>query len=475
MMRSPMPLFSVLLFCAASWLFWPTLQQMEAVWRHSETYMHCYFILPMSLYMIWQKKDQLTQIPIRPTLLPMWLMLPVLGLWLSAYAIDVGFVSHTSQVIFFQLLLWAVLGHQMTRAIRFPLLFLIFIAPFGESLTPMLQDVTAFIGVHLLRLVDIPVYREGLYLHTPVSVFEVAVACSGLNFLISSTVISLLFAYLYFSKFHKQMLFVVFSVLLAVVANGIRAFLLMFIGEKTQMEYGFGEDHYYYGWLVFGITVLVSFRIGEKFADPVPSVDQPAVVKDIANERVHWSRLLLLLLPIGLTLIASRQLPSTIAPSTPANALELDQFIPTTQNSVDTSFNDGLRRSNLMNQTGIELIASDYALRQDRGDLITWHNWLYNPKAWTVVEQTNTPDYQLLLLANQAGQRRALLYWYQCGDRITTSKIEVKLCQLTSLLLHRPYELKVRLIVTPAADIDEGRRLLTPWMKVVVNASPASL
>lgn len=464
-------LFSILLFAAAFSLFWPTLLQMEAIWRHSETYMHCYFILPMSLYMVWQQKERLKQLPIRPTLLPLWFMIPVLALWLSAYAIDVGFVSHVSQVIFFQLLLWALLGHQLTRAILFPLLFLIFIAPFGESLTPYLQDITAYIGVHLLRLVDIPVYREGLYLHTPVSVFEVAVACSGLNFLISSTVISLLFAYLYFSKFYKQLIFVVFSVLLAIIANGIRAFLLMYIGDKTQMQYGFGDDHYYYGWLVFGITVFLSFRIGEKFADAVASVDQPITVTEVSGQPAHWRRLLLLLLPIGLTLIISRQLVSTIVPQVPAAAIMIEPFVPTTQNSVDTSFHDGLRRSSLVNAQGIELFAADYALRQDRGDLITWHNWLFNPKLWTVLEQANAADHQILLLANQAGERKALVYWYQCGDRVTTSKIEIKLCQLASILLHQPNELKVRLLIVPATDIDEGRRLLTPWMKVVVNAS----
>lgn len=473
MMRSPIPLFSVVLFCAAGWLFWPTLLQMEAVWRHSETYMHCYFILPMSLYMVWQKKDQLKLIPIRPTLLPLWFMLPVLALWLSAYAIDVGFASHGAQVVFFQLLLWALLGHQMTRAIRFPLLFLIFIAPFGESLTPYLQDITAFIGVHLLRLADIPVYREGLYLHTPVSVFEVAVACSGLNFLISSTVISLLFAYLYFSKFYKQVAFVVFSIALAVVANGIRAFLLMYIGEKSQMQYGFGDDHYYYGWLVFGITVFVSFRIGEKFADAVASVDQPPKFSPACEQPVPW-RLLALVLPIGLALLASRQLPYTVAPPTPTAAMNVDHFTVTEQNSVGSSFYDGLRRSSLTNNRGVELFAADYALRQHEGDMITWHNWLFNPKAWTVLDSESEQNQQFVLLTNQAGERRALVYWYQCSDQVTTSRIEVKLCQLSSILLHRPTELSVRLLVVPATDLDEGRRQLAPWIKVVMNASSAS-
>jgi exosortase A len=469
-----MPLLCALLFCAACWLFWPTLLQMEAVWRHSETYMHCYFILPMSLYMVWQHKDQLKHIPIQPTLVPLWFMLPVLAVWLSAYAIDVGFASHGAQVVFFQLLLWALLGHQMTRAIRFPLLFVIFAAPFGESVTPYLQDITAFIGVHLLRLADVPVYREGLYLHTPVSVFEVAVACSGLNFLISSTVISLLFAYLYFSKFYKQVTFVVFSIVLAILANGIRAFLLMYIGEKSQMQYGFGDDHYYYGWLVFGITVFVSFRIGEKFADPIASVDQPHQYTTSAGHPVRWRALMLLLLPIGLALIVSRQLPYTVAPTTPLNSIQVQQFTATEHSTVGTSFHDGMRRTHLINSDGVELFAADYALRQHEGDMITWHNWLFDPKAWTLLEQQSDQNQQYALLANQAGERKAIAYWYQCGERITTSRVDVKLCQLISILMHRPTELNVRLLVVPAADLDEGRRLLAPWIKVVVNASPAS-
>jgi exosortase A len=273
----------VLLFTCAIAVFWPTLWQMESIWRHSETYMHGYFIVPMSLYMIWTRRESLHGLVMQPAVLPALLLIPVCLLWLAAYAIDVGFVTHISQVVAFQLILWHVLGNDIARKIRFPLLFLIFAAPFGESLTPILQDLTADMSVALLRLVDIPVYRQGLYIHTPVSVFEVAVACSGLNFLISSTVISLLFASMYFSKFYKQIIFVLFVPMLAILANGLRAFLLIFIGETTNMAWGFGDDHYYYGWAVFAITILISFRIGEWFSDPPEQSSTAAVQQTSSN------------------------------------------------------------------------------------------------------------------------------------------------------------------------------------------------
>ncbi len=84
------PLAGSALLLIALIAFWPTLVQMEEVWRHSETYMHCYFIVPMSLYMMWQQKHMLTSMQFQPTRLPLLLLVPVAFLWLCAYAIDVG-------------------------------------------------------------------------------------------------------------------------------------------------------------------------------------------------------------------------------------------------------------------------------------------------------------------------------------------------------------------------------------------------
>lgn len=460
------PLAGSALLLIALIAFWPTLVQMEEVWRHSETYMHCYFIVPMSLYMMWQQKHMLTTMQFQPTRLPLLLLVPVAFLWLCAYAIDVGFVSHVSQVISFQLLIWAILGHQFARSMRFPLMFLLFVAPFGESLTPLLQDITAYIGVTLLRLVDIPVYREGLYLHTPVTVFEVAVACSGLNFLISSTVISLLFAYLYFTKVSKQLAFVAFSVVLAVLANGIRAFLLMYIGEKSQMQYGFGADHYYYGWLVFGITVLISFRVGERFADPEPNSQRSSDVKHTVRVTPNAGKLVWVAIPLLLVAIARMNLPS-VSVTEPSPALQLAGFSEANNSPLNTRFFDGVRRSELVNAAGMTVFAADYAVRQTQGDLITWHNWLVDNKSWTITDKITTDQQEYLQLSNVAGQRMSLVYWYQCGDVITSSKIWVKLWQLKAILLHEQTQLKVRMIALPTQDLLQARPTLDAQLEVL--------
>lgn len=458
-----LPLFAMTLA-----VFWPTLLQMESVWRHSETYMHCYFIIPMALYMIWIRRDSLQGLTPQPALLPALLLIPVCLLWLSAYAIDVGFVSHVSQVVVFQLLLWHVLGHQITRKIRFPLLFLIFLAPFGESLTPALQEITADMGVALLRLADIPVYREGLYLHTSVTVFEVAVACSGLNFLISSAVISLLFAFLYFRKFYKQAIFVLFVLVLAILANGLRAFLLMLIGEKTNMAWGFGDDHYYYGWAVFAATMLISFRIGECFADPASlsgafNNPEPATSRTPAlKSRFAVSAAALCIIAVFYPLRSA--LPQTFKPASPAEIISVSGFSAQQQNPLGTSFNDGIRRSSLRNDAGVEIFAADYAVRQNEGDLITWHNWVFDQKQWTITDRITAGPLnystQTLQLVNIAGRSYTLQYWYQIGDVRTANKVFIKLLQLKAILLHEPVAAGVRFLAVPGQDFARGQLLL---------------
>jgi exosortase len=85
----------------------------------------------------------------------------------------------------------------------FPIFYLIFMVPFGEALNPPLQDITAILSVAMLQWSGIPVFREGLYLATPIGQFEVAVACSGLRFLIASVAIGTLFCYLTYRTWYK--------------------------------------------------------------------------------------------------------------------------------------------------------------------------------------------------------------------------------------------------------------------------------
>ncbi len=418
-------------------VFWPTLQGMELIWRHSETYMHGYLIAPISLWLLYRQRQQLSRLQPEPTVLPAILALPLLLIWLLAYSININFVSQFAAVFYLQLLIWSLLGHRFMRYCWFPIGFLIFLVPFGEAANPILQQITADLVVAMLQLINMPVYRDGLYLHTASAVFEVAVACSGLNFLLSSLVLSCLFAYLHYQRLYKAALFIALVLLLSILANGIRAFLLVVIGEKSQMAYGFGADHYYYGWLVFFIVMFCSFWLGAKFSDdnPVPAAEVPA-----ATSRSFKLAAIALVLPLSLAGVLSKTLPAEATPEMAARLFS-DVPPPDTRAPWGIQFYDGLSRDHWHNSEGIEFFYATYANRQQQGDLITWHNTLFNLEHWSIRharrEGTLLQSYGVLELVNPQGQVREVQFWYQLGGYQTNSRVAFKLLQLRFLWLQK--------------------------------------
>jgi EpsI family protein len=63
-------------------------------------------------------------------------------------------------------------------------------------------------------------------------------------------------------------------VLVPVLANGLRAYMIVMIGHLSGMELATGVDHLIYGWLFFGLVMFVMFWIGSYWRE---DTDTPAV------------------------------------------------------------------------------------------------------------------------------------------------------------------------------------------------------
>lgn len=258
-------------------LFWPTFHSMEAVWERSETFAHGYLIFPISIWLIWRMRDELARIAPRPD--PYGLIL--LGLagagWLLA---DAGSVNVVEQYAFIAMLIavvWTLLGRAFVWAAFFPLMFLFFAVPVGEFLIPPLMNVTADFTVAMLQFVGIPVYREGTFFSIPSGDWSVVEGCSGLRYLIASITLGVLYAYLTYRSGKRRLLFSVAAVIVPVFANSGRAFMIVMIAHLSEMKYALGIDHYIYGWVFFGIVMLLLFWIGSFWReDDQPHAAAPA-------------------------------------------------------------------------------------------------------------------------------------------------------------------------------------------------------
>ncbi|NAW66218.1 exosortase A [Photobacterium halotolerans] len=414
------------------WLFWPSLSNMVNVWAHSKTYEHCFLVVPICLWLVWRERKAIT--PLRPSV--SWLAAALLAvscfLWLLARAASIGLFEHITAIVSLQLLLWAVLGTAIIRRFWFPLLYLLFAVPFGESLVPRLQIITADLSVWLLNISQIPVYREGLYLTIPNGRFYVAEACSGIRFLMSSVALGTLFAYLQFTRVYKRTLFVAFSFIFPIIANGIRAYGIVIIGYFSNMEYAAGADHLVYGWLFFSVVILVIFFTASLFSDPqASSVDLPQQPSAV-SARQTWGALGMVALIFIATALWKQQLDQSqpllsnrqtdaINPQS-ATLTEWGISFPHAERSQRQSTADGKA----------ELYTARYNIWQRDGELISSTNQLFNKDIWSVDNSQSVTlpagiHAKSMTVSNAKGSSMRVIYWYCVNGFCSSNPLAIKL------------------------------------------------
>ena len=262
---------SMLVFAGLLVLFRSTAAGMVHTWYNFETYTHGFLILPISLWLVWHKRAYLAGLTPQPS--PAFL-LPVLGglfVWALARLSGVMVVEQLAFVAIVIGALTAVIGWQVARFLAFPLLFLFFAVPMGEDLVPPMMEFTATFTVEALKLSGIPVYRDGLWFSLPSGNWSVVEACSGVRYLIASVTLGVMYAYVTYHTLWKRLLFIAMSAVVPILANGMRAYIIVMIGHLSDMEYATGVDHLIYGWVFFGIVMFILFWMGSFWQEePVP-------------------------------------------------------------------------------------------------------------------------------------------------------------------------------------------------------------
>jgi exosortase A len=248
-------------------VFYATAASMVAIWSRSDTFAHGYLILPISLWLVWNQRDYLATVTPQPAAWIGLLILPVGAVWLLAWLVDVLVVQQLALVTILIVGVWAILGHRLAWALAFPLLFLFFAVPMGEGLIAPMMDFTAYSTVWLVQQSGIPVFREGLYFTLPTGRWSVVEACSGVRYIIASVTVGALFAYLTYVSWWRRALFILVSIIVPILANTLRAYMIVMLGHHSDMRIATGADHLVYGWVFFGVVIFVLFWIGSFFRE----------------------------------------------------------------------------------------------------------------------------------------------------------------------------------------------------------------
>ncbi len=248
-------------------LFRETGQSMADIWWRSETFAHGMVVPFISGWLIWRERARLVALPIQPSGLALCLFMAVAGGWLLGALTWTNAVAQLALATLIVLTVPVLLGWRVAQALWFPLLFLYFAVPIGEFLIPWLMQRTADFTVSALLLSGVPVYREGLQFVIPTGNWSVVEACSGIRYLIASLMVGTLYGYLSFVTWKRRLAFFALSLGVPLLANWVRAYLIVIIGHLSGNKLATGVDHLIYGWVFFGVVMFLMFTLGGRWAE----------------------------------------------------------------------------------------------------------------------------------------------------------------------------------------------------------------
>ncbi|WP_227817235.1 exosortase A [Nitrogeniibacter aestuarii] len=421
-----------------AWLvgFWGSAAGMWHIWSVSATFAHGFVVLPIAVYLVWLKRGELTRMVPDPDWLAVLPLALSTAVWVAGIALSISVVEHVFAVFALISAMWLALGRAIFKRLLFPLCFLLFMAPAGDFLVPTLMHYTAEFTVGALRAVGVPVFQEGNHFVLPNGRWSVVEACSGIRYLIASFMVGTLFAYLNYRSAVRRTVFAIFSLLLPIVANWLRAFMIVMLGYLSDNKIAAGVDHLIYGWVFFGFVILFMFWVGNRWAEPEPSGDSLAV--PVARERrgayagalvacvclVASAALATLSTPIERQLDVSLELPADLNGWQPAQGLNYRPSLNGYRAYAERTY---------ASEVGIIGIhVGVYAHQVPGKELVHWSNRL-TPKeddVWRVIDQRRVRLDGIeaeRMLFDSPRRRLTVWSWYQIGDRAVSGEVMAKL------------------------------------------------
>lgn len=239
-------------------------------WWNIDTYTHILLVPIIMGWLVALKLGELAKITPKAWLPGLLIVLAGLALWLAGRAADINLIAHAGAVGALQGVVIAAIGPRASTLLALPICFGVFLVPFGDEIIPPLQTITAEITIRLTIWSGVPAQMDGIYIDTPVGLFIVAEACSGVRFLIAMVTLAVLVCCTRFNSWTRRALFMLASIIVPIIANGIRAWGTVYIAQSQGVEFAAGFDHVFYGWFFFAFVVLIILGAAWRYFEREP-------------------------------------------------------------------------------------------------------------------------------------------------------------------------------------------------------------
>ncbi len=219
---------------AAMWLFLagvalvyaPIILDAAKQWIANDNYAHGFFIFPVSIGLLWIRRDRIMDAERRPEA---WgLLLVAAGLLgaMGSYLLQIKYIGMWSLIPTLAGGIFALHGRALWRTVQFSVWFLLFAAPIPNSflgpLTGQIQGISCTGAAMIMSTLGYPVIQHANVLEVPGASLEVATACSGFHKLISLLAFAAIYGHLFLPTLGKRGLLLLLSVPIALLVNVLR-------------------------------------------------------------------------------------------------------------------------------------------------------------------------------------------------------------------------------------------------------------
>ena len=249
-----------------------TLMEFVDGW-HDEENMHGWLVGPLAVFLVWMNWPRLQQTPIRGnpgaglTVLGLALLVQVGGVWLGLNrSVGYSFVFALAGLCLY------FLGSAMTKALAFPLAFLLFMVPTPggliDEISSPLQRLSASAVQVISGFAGVNVHAEGVSLYLPDKnppiTLQVAEGCSGLHSLTAMAMLAAILAY--FMVVPTRWKWVLFALALpvAMIGNVVRIFAVVMVANAHGQAKGIAfHDSSVGKMLPFLVAFLIVLGLGK--------------------------------------------------------------------------------------------------------------------------------------------------------------------------------------------------------------------
>ncbi len=415
-------------------------------WSTLPSHAHGFVVLLVVAYLVWGKRKAMAVIPLTPSKAGIVALVVFGAVGFAGEMVSAAVVAQFAVVFMLHAAVWAVMGGRAFRILFGPLCFLLFAIPFGYDILPTLMDWTANATVFGLRASGVPVLQENRFFIIPSGSWSVVEACSGIRYLLTSLFVGSIYAYLTYTRWQKRLVFLIWMLVLPILANWLRAYTIVMVAHHTNNQWGLGMSHLALGWVIFAVTMIGSFAVGLRWQDPEIRPEKNLLGTVVPVGFTAVATLLSVLIVLGWNQLANsirNQPPRPVPVLDLSNALNgLDKVQPTAPRVVPQFVGAAVTYEAAYHYDDgeVALTIAYYRNQQQGSELINIHNliepthsWVWRSSQHWASLAKGIPDLRVETYARSEAQAVvATVYWV--GGWTTTSEVVSKIYQAVNLV-----------------------------------------